>query len=191
MHNSLPSLYRPDNRLDCPFPLAMIALSVRYNLLSFARDREYLKERYMMARFMRDQFREKIAKQYPSGAPEPVLPATWKNWETAGLVMSILHEITCDQKHAARVLFADAMQAAADQQGVSSRFDVFLVWHARVNSNAPVAQEDARAYGILDIEQEIISGLIHGQTDVAGNIAFVIAGAIEDLEREEKEEVTA
>lgn len=197
MTNSLPSFYRPDNRLNCPFPLSMIALSIAHNLIQFKRDREFFEQQYMAARFFREQFQAKVAEMYPDGAPEPEYPPERNSKILYGwipgmngsyfppMIQSILHETTCDLRHRARVLFADAMEQAAKTHKVSSRFDVFLVWSVRALGNPMRDQATSRAEGIVNIENEIISGLLSDQTDVAGNIAHLIAGHIEDLERDE------
>ena len=77
------------------------------------------------------------------------------------------------------------MEQAAKTHKVSSRFDVVLVWSVRALGNPMRDQATSRAEGIVNIENEIISGLLSAQTDVAGNIAHLIAGHIEDLERDE------
>lgn len=198
MTNSLPSFYRPDNRLNCPFPLSMIALSIAHNLIQFKRDREFFEQQYMAARFFREQFQAKIAEMYPDGAPEPEYPAERNSKVLYGwipgmngsyfppMIQSMLHETTCDLRHRARVLFADAMEQAAKMHKINNRYDVFIVQAVRLLDKPMATPEQSRAEGILSIEGLIIDWLSTGFTRRSPQfIADMIAIEITRLQEDE------
>ena len=176
----------------------MIAMSIAHNYLTFQNDREFFERQYMASLHFREMFQRRVAELHPNGAPEPEYPANRNTKPLYGwvpglngsyfppMIQSILHETTADLRHRARVLFADAMEQTAKEAKISNRYDVFIVWSVRALGNPLRDQATSRAEGIVNIENEIISGLIFGATDVAGNIAHLIAGHIEDLQRDEQ-----
>lgn len=203
MTKLLPFSYRPDGRLNCPWPLSMVAYSLHMYRCEDEKEQEYLYQRQMQAQSIANTHRIQQEMEHPDGVPEPEYPSgadnrdlyKWKWGKGQGsalpeMILSMLWEFHNDQVFRARVLFAEAARAfQADPTKLPPEFhkyDLFVVYGVKIlGIEEGTDRTYVRARAVMDIDDMIMfqpSGLGAPQEAV-----LIFAGVVDQIRLMEEE----